>query len=353
MIWRPKEKELTPEEAVALARKELAPFWIGSEPLLAAVHSEQGVSLFPLDEKFANRARLLVFADLTDFSMLQLSHYMREWHNRYLSHGLQIVIVVQSKCTELRVPSLVAKQLKKLSLPAVAVIDQEGLFSEALGARNLPFLALLHQKRTVFTFDSRDWAEKTEIALQSHLRVSDPGLPLPLPYKPERKAARALGAVDFGRGGRAEFPEPGFQLGENGLGTAVFNESIVSAPPPGSARVFSISGAWVQDADRILTSDPKAGISFHSPGREFAVVARALGNSPARIVTETSGGSALEAYLGDDLVADDEGQSSAQIVGLGSYHLLTGLGPDARLITLRFPHASRAPIALYGLRFGD
>ena len=37
MAWKRKEKKLTPDEAIALAKKELAPFWIGSEPLFAAI----------------------------------------------------------------------------------------------------------------------------------------------------------------------------------------------------------------------------------------------------------------------------------------------------------------------------
>ena len=37
MVWKKKEKLLSPEEAIAQAKRELAPFWFNSEPLLAAV----------------------------------------------------------------------------------------------------------------------------------------------------------------------------------------------------------------------------------------------------------------------------------------------------------------------------
>ena len=50
MVWKPREKELTAEEAIEQAAKELAPFWYGCSPLLAGI-LEDGIFLtLPLSE---------------------------------------------------------------------------------------------------------------------------------------------------------------------------------------------------------------------------------------------------------------------------------------------------------------
>ena len=57
MAWKPKEKQLTPEEAIAQARKELAPYWLNSEPLLAAVRGDdQKITVHPLAKDFESKA---------------------------------------------------------------------------------------------------------------------------------------------------------------------------------------------------------------------------------------------------------------------------------------------------------
>ncbi len=63
--WKKKEKALTPEEAIAAAKRELAPFWYNSEPLLAAVRTEAGASVLPLNSNFVQKSWAYVFVDPT------------------------------------------------------------------------------------------------------------------------------------------------------------------------------------------------------------------------------------------------------------------------------------------------
>src|SRR5581483_9150852 len=93
MVWKPKEKELTPEEAVAAAKKELAPFWHGSPPLLAGVLSPQGVTAHPLDPAFGAKSWLLFFLDPTDAAGESAFSYARELHRRYHQHNVGCLLV--------------------------------------------------------------------------------------------------------------------------------------------------------------------------------------------------------------------------------------------------------------------
>jgi transposase len=64
MVWKKKEKPLSPEEAIAQAKRELAPFWFNSEPLLAAIKTEAGASALPLTSDFVDRPWLFTFSPM-------------------------------------------------------------------------------------------------------------------------------------------------------------------------------------------------------------------------------------------------------------------------------------------------
>src|ERR1041385_2643346 len=96
MVWKPKEKELTVHEAVALAKRELAPLWFGSEPLVAAIRGSDGKgSIFPLFERFSDVPRVLFFVDPTKPGAEFLLRYAREWQRRYSPHGCEFLAVLR------------------------------------------------------------------------------------------------------------------------------------------------------------------------------------------------------------------------------------------------------------------
>lgn len=100
--WKPKEKPLTEQEAVALARKELAKYWFGFEPLLAGIRSGEAFSAYPLDPEFSKRAWLFVFADPTTYAGEAALDYAREWQARYAQHGLGLIVIFRQPYQKLQ-----------------------------------------------------------------------------------------------------------------------------------------------------------------------------------------------------------------------------------------------------------
>ena len=352
MIWKPKERELTEEEALELARKELAPVWLNSPPQLAAVRLPDGVLVYPLDAKFVDRPWLAVCVDITDYATTQVIQFAREWQRRYVSHELGVLLVLRSPYTELRTPSVMTQLLKRLGVHYPAVIDQEGLLSNALGVRGLPHQALLHQKKVVFAFGPTEWSTRTEIAIQNFLRLSDPGLPLQPIYQPGQPVAPAITGLELGRTGALPFPKPGFGPPENGFGRAKFMGSVGDLSSRSTSRL-ALSGTWLQDADRIATSEPGASLSFFAPGTEVAIVARTLApdGKTVQALIEINGAPAFDMFCAAEVQLDEEGVCTAALGPIRVYPLLSKLPSDSRLVTLRFPHADRAAVAIYGVRF--
>src|SRR6185437_7718455 len=96
MGWKKKEKPLTPEEAIVQAKKELAPFWFGSEPLLAAIRTESGASVFPLNPNFVKTPWLFSFVDPTEYAGERAIVVTREWHHRYSPHQMGFILVFRA-----------------------------------------------------------------------------------------------------------------------------------------------------------------------------------------------------------------------------------------------------------------
>src|SRR4051812_43129684 len=94
-MWKSKEKEISVEEATALAKQELAPFWFGSSPLLVGVFIDEKYIAVPLEESFNKKPWLLFFIDMTDFSSETLLLYSQEWHRRYHQNNLGVLMIAQ------------------------------------------------------------------------------------------------------------------------------------------------------------------------------------------------------------------------------------------------------------------
>jgi hypothetical protein len=354
MVWKPKEKELTLEEAVALAKSELTPLWFGSEPLVAAIRGAEGQkpSVFPLANHFSTVPRLFIFVDPTQPGSEFLLKYGREWHKRYQPNGCELLAVFRLPYGGLQQAQDFQGLFRKgLGFPVA--IDRDGLLAEALSAREVPAIALLHKGKTVFV--DVDWRKPAEIELklQHYLREGDPGLPLRPPFQGDAVAPASESSMEFGRGRGPAFPAPGFQGNVQGFGTAQFPTPI----PAGdlSKSPFFIQGSWIQDADRIATSDPAAVLAFHASRAKVAIVGQCLSKigGTGKLIVELEGRPVFDVFAGDSLQMDDEGNSRVQLEGLQLYSMLRALTPDSRRVTLRFPAAREFPIAIYGLRFWD
>lgn len=326
MGWKPKEKVLTSEEAVELARRELGPFWIGTEPLLAGVRGADGkATAHPLDLSFDKQAWLIFFADLTEFSGENVLLCLREWARRYGANDLRFLLVIRPAFSFLTSAKALKASLKKAPESCPVVLDHDRLITEAFGGekQTLPAIRLLSQRKVLFESSGLDWVKGAEVEVQRFLRIKDPGLPLELPFELPKQLPHDSGCSEFGSRSKS--------------------------------KNFKLTGKTTEEADRILIQDPEVTVRFMSSFPRVSIVAQsAIGaHEPSRMCVELNGDTVFESVTGADLTSGDDGGSVVRVSEGRLYHILHSLPGKARDITLRFPDADRLPIALYAIRFSD
>jgi hypothetical protein len=326
MAWKPKEKQLTPEEAVEEARRELAPFWLNSEPILAGVRSPEGkATVHPLDKSLERKAWLVLMADLTTYAGEVLLTYAREWARRFSAHELGFTLVVHPYGRCLENAKSLEPFLKRSHLNFPIVLDHDGSLLAAFGAKaGLPRLVLLHQNKVMIEQTGFKGMQSTEVELQKFLRLSDPGLPFSPPFEPTIHLPTDSSRMELNQ---ATIKTSGVQL----------------------------KGKWNIEVDRVSTSDAAATLSFLSSGAHVSMIAQRLAKTedPSRMRVEVGGQPAFDAIMGPDLVSTDDGSTEIRVGQPQFYHVLAKLPMTTRGVNLKFPDADRMPVALYGLRFGN
>lgn len=358
MAWKQKEKQLTPEEALAVAKQELTRYWFGSEPLLAGVRGENGVATaHVLTNTFHEKTWLFFFLDPTRFSGDGCITYAREWHRRYQLHGLSAIIIIKPPYEFYRASDSILPLMRRQQISFPFVIDADGAISEAFRAQALPKIAIFSKRQFIMEVAGNHWMNDFELELQKYLRKSDPGAPFLLPFEKPKNFTDDVSSIEFGRlpkqGVALEFPEPGFGEPVKGIAQAHFNPGErPSGLGPGE---FYISGKWSQDGEKIYTHDADASIGFLAPTKQVSIIAQSLAKitEPAKIQVEVNGISAPEAVAAEHLTLDEDGRSLVKLEGGNFYHVLHNLLPRKRDITFKFPTADRLPVALYGIRMGD
>jgi hypothetical protein len=320
MVWKKKEKPLSPEEAIAQAKKELAHFWFNSEPLLAAIKTDSGASALPLTSGFVDRPWLFLFVDAGEFSSDGIYSLSREWHRRYHQHKLGIVLFLKPSPAGVFANS---DSVRKLQLGFPVAIDHDGLFAAAFKITNWPAAVLQNGAQPTVQVEGPSWPPDTEEKIQTALRATDRGLALPLSIS-LKHALTEDSHVDFGS----------------------------TRPAPVGVH---LTGDWTQGEDFIRTQDPQAALEITSKSPHVSIIGRSgLETRPTRIAIETpSGGQMLTVEnLSEHVAADENGKAVIRIQYVGLYHLLKALPTTKRQIKLSFPDSSTIPIFIYGLRFG-
>jgi hypothetical protein len=168
----------------------------------------------------------------------------------------------------------------------------------------------------------------------------DPGLPLLPIFKNSRVLLNDVRRVEFGTSAK-----PDYQLGQmHGMRPKNLKKD----------QIF-IMGNWVQDGEKITTSDQHSVINIYCSSRFFSMIANSQIKSAEvpKISVEIDGLIPHEAIAGTNLFLDDSGLSLIKPIRPKLYHVLGNLPVKEHEITLRFPTADSAPVSLYGLRFGD
>ncbi|OFZ55820.1 MAG: hypothetical protein A2428_07385 [Bdellovibrionales bacterium RIFOXYC1_FULL_54_43] len=338
MIWKPREKQLTAEEAIALAKKELRPLWFGSEPLLAAINHQGGITAHPLDPAFSSRGWVILFIDPTSFAGESTITYAREWHRRYDALNLGFLLVLRFPYPDVYSRTSIEDKfiaLHRIEFPVA--LDGDGLLSASFGASETPKMVLTYQQKNHFEKSGLQWFPEGESRVQEFLRANDPGLPLPPVFSPQLK--------------------PGNDNSKLELGSTHFKalRRIETLPETSPSGVPLFTGKWDQTAASISTADPEAKIAIHCPSSKLSLIARSMLKTvePASISIQVDGMPAFEEFFGADLQQDDDGRTVARVGSAWLYRVLDRLPAKNRQVTISFPEADRVRVSLYGLRFGE
>lgn len=361
MVWKPREKEVPPEEAVAQARKEQEPYWFGSDPLLIAVDGGDGrVSALPLDPSITQGAWLFCLLDPLDLAGETVLHFVREWDTRYRIHNIRFLIFFKQTYQFLKQRQRVNALIREgMNVRLPFVMDEGGRLGKSMDVLEYPAFILMKDKKEIFRFKSSEWRDKLELELQSFLRQVDPGLPLPPPFKSAKNFVLDLARMEFGIQSAPAY-QPEWRWGAGGFQNVVrggvpMQEGtfVRSAHTILRAREVDLSGQWTRDAERLMTRDPEAVLSFTSPGPRVSIIAESYSRSVdvPQIVVEVNGLPVYEAIAGPHLVLTENGQAILEAREPRLVHILGGLPEKERTITLRFPNAKSAPLGLFGLRF--
>lgn len=321
-----REREYTPEEAYALTMRESIPHWYGSSPLVVGVVLHDRAYPQPLDPAIKSGTWVFFFVSATGAEFPQVKELFQGWLQRFKPLGINFVFSFRGHYAYFNERRAMEAWVSALGFGIPAVCDPSGALAKSFGAIGEPAVAILHEGEILFSDSGPQWTRNAEARLQILLRVASPGLPL-WPVFPE---------IDSLVRTTDRWP-----LRENAK--AVLSHQV------------TLVGNWEFDADRIVTSDPKAELHFTAPAASVLIVARSLSDTgdPTRIRFDAEGASFSDAFAGSDFTVDDEGHSSLMLAGPRAYFALQGLPESLRKLRFSFPFAKVSPVGIYGFEFGE
>ncbi len=348
-----KEKELTLPEALDLARRELAPQWHLSKPLIAGVKNGDRVNVVPLDETFSKNDWVILFCDITDFSGEASLWLFKELIKRYQVFNLTPLIVIREAYRMFSDVKMATKLVDPAGITQIYVVDRDNLLASGFQMDRSPGVIVWKQNILRLQKSGPQWFDGLEIELQNLLRETDPGLPLWLPFGRELLPTQSMGKIEFGTRGGFQYPRPGFKPNEKGILSVEFLPTDLPGRTPYGE--FKIRGRWLQDEDRISTTDPESLISLDVPSATLGLFAHHQGKDQMYGVIEVEMGDqpVPDVFAGPHLIYNDEGRSILRISRPGFYKVLTKLPNKERKIRFKFPQAQQTGVGLYGLRFAE
>lgn len=326
---RKKQIILTQDEAIAMAKKELAPYWIYSAPVVTVLPPPAN-QLFPLDSKFNEKTWVFLNLDPTDIQSNRLLKLALEWNGRYSAFNFSLLLIIHPTFEFYKTAKTSEEIMNRLNLRVPTVLDFELAFYKLMETKGLPQVDIIQGGKFIYRESVGDLnlekAQKIEQELQRILRLPDPGLSLPYVYEPENASSFFVRRV--------------FSLNMSEVDKAKNID-------------LGIKGKWNFENGRISTQDKDAEISFKSLASRVVIVAEPY--------QERTGGSSLvmlinglpvaESLIGPDAKFDEVQNAVVSFKEAGSFSILKDLDSRNREITLKFPLAGTKPIAIHGLRF--
>jgi hypothetical protein len=174
MVWKPKEKELTKEEAIALAKSELSQYWLNSTPLFTATEVDGQASLFPLDRVFEKKSWLIAILDPTCYRARVLIDFFKVWSERYVGYDVGFSLVLAPKYPFIKEQAFLGAISELVGSHASVSADHDGLIMKAVGMENEPKVIMFSESKKMVEATGLEDIAQIESKVQSFLRKKDP-----------------------------------------------------------------------------------------------------------------------------------------------------------------------------------
>ena len=324
MPWKPKEKELSIEQALKEAKSEAYPYWNFILPQFVAVQDQSHYSLYPLDPTFGEKFWMLLIVEPSCFHTRPFLSFFEEYTGRYRTIDMGFLIIFRNTDSSLLAPELFARYLQERGLKYPCVLDYNGFMSQCfnLHTKNKSGFFIYSEGKILFESTQLELLPQFESKLQHHLRSKDPGLPLAACFVPQ---------------------------------TQWVNDKLILTPESKS-EILQFHGIWEIKDSGWFTRDPQARLQFHTPHlfvSFFCGIESKPSEENSKIQLEILESPVLDLFAGKDLTYDDEGHSTLRIRNNNLYELLKELSPDQRSVVVRFPQADKVPVCLHSIHFGE
>lgn len=323
MVWKKKEKELTPEEAISLAKSHLAPRWVGISPQVAITEEEGRLALYPLEKNFKQENWILVLVDPLEPESHAVFASIEQWQERYGTFGIKFLLVFTSPLASLFDERQALLILQSAGLRASVTLDVEHQFARLFGWSAGIRIVLLSQGKRRDLYAESEPLSAVEVRIQELLRESDPGLPL-------------------------------FKVLDDPPADARKIERISLKDTTRSPIKIEWKGSWSAHPHGQCTRDPQAEVRIHVKGGSLDLIAKVERDDVAlesQIKVETAGVPVLDAFSGRDILSDNDGSTLSTIQKLRSYNLIQNLPPNRSPVILRMAQADLVPVVLLGIRW--
>lgn len=333
--WTKKEKPLTLEEALLLAKKEYAPFWIGSPPLLVGIQNGGKCTAHPIEPELMKKVWLGLFVDPTYPEGTTALQFILQLSDRYSFLGLLTLVFINFKYKSFQTKKMLEGIFSQFISPQIIYsIDLNGYIAKAFEMLPSPGLLVMSHGHIALSRGQKNWYQKTDLELQKFFRKSDPGLALLPVLENPKLLFKNSGELEFGK-------------------------NFTSSQP------FEISGSWTPSGESTTTQDAHAVLKFTTQSTHVMLIGGIwagdlssyklldLLNRGSEIQIELDGRPIHEAAKGEDVKSNSDGQTIIMISQTRTYQVLKDLPADkTHSVTISFADSKFAPVELYGIRFG-
>ncbi len=350
MAWKPKEPELSPEEAIAKAIEEGEKYWFNSEPLFTTTKLGKKYSLFQLDASFTKTPWLILFFDFTCPHSAAALTYIKEWTHRFEYLNIRFLLVLRVAHILEKFNDSVRFFLRNNAIHFPAVLDHDGSITKTYGVDQTPDIILSNDKEIHFKANTQVFSSKIENKIHTFLRLLDPGLStLPL-FEPNVKEINKSLKITTNTKNKIYVPVKAFVKEEGNFKSGSFPDTGVRSTKPG---LINLTGNWKVDEHKLLTSDPTATLSFKSMAPGCSIVAEAISkdNRSSSLIVEADGSPIYDIFAQKDILFHEEGYTHLDVQFGRIYSVFDNLPKDKCDITMRFPRAGSTPVAVYALWF--